>query len=177
MHDAESPQDLRDLVDGAIRGKEVACIHFAQLSGCMEDPHLRQELRRLAQEEWDHRKILVKHRRSLFGRTPRSPAEVSCPAPYAPMAERPELTNVNDLARVLDRAVRCELDAHVYFKNASSSFHDRAVKVYLRILAEECLSQAAHLRGILHLLEKHPFAGFCRTQESRVRRAIQRAGR
>ena len=46
---------LRELLDTAIRGKEIASQFFVSLAGSVDDVHLRRCFRRLAQEEWEQR--------------------------------------------------------------------------------------------------------------------------
>lgn len=143
---------LRDLMDGAIRGKELASQFFGSLAGSVDDAQLRRCFRRLAQEEWDHRKILLKHRRELFGRPEgdrsREPGHV-----FAALASRPRIVSPDDLRLALRTAIRTEQEAHRFFHEASRNFDDRAVKVFLRILAEEGLAQVGHLREALTLVD------------------------
>ena len=151
---------LRDLLDAAIRGKEVAAQFFHSLASSVDEVQLRRCLRRLSQEEWDHRKILLKHRRELFGRpSPVSPGGArpgrspDHPPVFAPMARRPVIGTAEDLRLALRTAIRTEQEAHRFFSEASRTFDDRAVKVFLRILAEEGLAQVDHLREALHLVD------------------------
>ena len=146
---------LRDLLDTAIRGKELASGFFGSLAQSVDDAYLRRCFRRLAQEEWDHRKILVKHRRELFGRPDALRAEVvreACLA-FAGMAERPPIRGTDDLRLALRLAIRAEQEVHRFFTEASRNFDDRAVKVFLRILAEEGLAQVEHLREALSVID------------------------
>ncbi len=147
---------LRDVLDTAIRGKEVASQFFQGLAQSIEDVELRRCLRRLAQEEWEHRKILLKHRRELFGRFEpgRAVAAVDV-AVFGPLSVRRPIRVVEDLRLALRTALRIEEDVHRFFALASRNFEDdRAVKVFLRILSEEGLAQADHLRDALGLLDE-----------------------
>ncbi len=153
MGDAIRFSALRDLLDGAIRGKEIASQFFGSLAGSVEDVYLRRCFRRLAQEEWDHRKILLKHRRELFGRP-----ESGRPAPrpdsvFAALARKPTILCSEDLRLALRTAIRTEQEAHRFFAEASRNFDDRAVKVFLRILSEEGLAQVDHLREALAIVD------------------------
>ncbi len=148
MGEVEAVSELRDVLDAAIRGKEIASGFFASLASAVEEVNLRRCFRRLAQEEWDHRKILLKHRRSLFGR-PVMPGAAPPPAPgtaFAPLAVRRAIRSAEDLRIALRAAIRSEQEAHRFFTEASRHFDDRAVKVFLRILADEGLAQVEQLR-------------------------------
>lgn len=151
-HDA-----LRDLLDTAIRGKEIASQFFGSLEASVDDVQLRRCFRRLAQEEWDHRKILLKHRRELFGRPDTLRAargEGVPPDPvFGPLSRKPSIHGPEDLRLALRAAIRSEKQAHLFFTEASRNFDDRAVKVFLRILAEEGLAQVDHLREALTLVD------------------------
>jgi rubrerythrin len=144
---------LRELLDTAIRGKEIASQFFASLAGAVDDVHLRRCFRRLAQEEWDHRKILLKHRRELFGRPDGSRDGRPADAVFGPLARKPVIDSADDLRLALRTAIRTEQEAHRFFSEASRTFDDRSVKVFLRILAEEGLAQVDHLREALSLVD------------------------
>ena len=146
---------LRELLDGVIRGKEIASQFFQSLAGSVDDVQLRRCFRRLAQEEWDHRKILLKHRRELYGRAEAArDARHAGPSPvFEAFARRPIIGTADDLRLALRTAIRTEQEAHRFFFEASRTFDDRAVKVFLRILAEEGLAQVDHLREALMLVD------------------------
>ena len=144
---------LRELLDTAIRGKEIASQFFVSLAGSVDDVHLRRCFRRLAQEEWDHRKILLKHRRELFGRPDGSRPQRPGDAVFGPLASKPVIDSADDLRLALRTAIRTEQQAHRFFSEASRTFDDRSVKVFLRILAEEGLAQVDHLREALTLVD------------------------
>ena len=148
-------ESLRGLLDGVIRGKEIASQFFQSLAGSVDDVQLRRCFRRLAQEEWDHRKILLKHRRELFGRSdaPRDARHHGHAPVFEAFATRPVIGTADDLRLALRRAIRTEQEAHRLFFEASRTFDDRAVKVFLRILAEEGLAQVDHLREALLLVD------------------------
>jgi rubrerythrin len=148
-------EDLKSWFDGAIRGKEVASTFFQSLAGSVGELELRRSFRRLGQEEWDHRKILMKHRRELFGRPEPGrvpPADPSCP--FAPLARKAAIRGSDDLKLAIRAAIQAEQQAHRGFEKASRSIDDRAVKVFLRILAEEGLAQADALRETLALVDE-----------------------
>ena len=144
---------LRDLLDTAIRGKEIASQFFASLGSSVDDVQLRRCFRRLAQEEWDHRKILLKHRRELFGRPDGSRPPRPEDAVFGPLASKPIIDSADDLRLALRTAIRAEQQVHLFFSEAARTFDDRSVKVFLRILAEEGLAQVDHLREALTLVE------------------------
>jgi len=144
---------LRELLDSAIRGKEIASQFFGSLAGAVEDVHLRRCFRRLAQEEWDHRKILLKHRRELYGRPDATRAGRPSEAVFGPLARKPVIGSTDDLRLALRTAIRTEQEVHRFFSEASRTFDDRSVKVFLRILAEEGLAQVDHLREALAMVE------------------------
>ncbi len=144
---------LRELLDTAIRGKAIASQFFASLASAVDDVHLRRCFRRLAQEEWDHRKILLKHRRELFGRPDGSRPPRPEDAVFGPLASKPVIGNADDLRLALRTAIRTEQRVHLFFSEASRTFDERSVKVFLRILAEEGLAQVDHLREALVLVD------------------------
>jgi rubrerythrin len=144
---------LRELLDTAIRGKEIASQFFGSLAGAVEDVHLRRCFRRLAQEEWDHRKILLKHRRELYGRLDAARFGAPPDAVFGPLACKPVIGSAEDLRLALRTAIRTEQEAHRFFSEASRTFDDRSVKVFLRILAEEGLAQVDHLREALAMVD------------------------
>ncbi|HEU4395647.1 MAG TPA: ferritin family protein [Planctomycetota bacterium] len=155
MGDSVRAAPLRDLLDGVIRGKEIASQFFQSLAGSVDDVQLRRCFRRLAQEEWDHRKILLKHRRELFGRIEalRDARAAGHSPVFAAFARKPIIGTTDDLRLALRVAIRTEQEAHRFFFEASRTFDDRAVKVFLRILAEEGLAQVDHLREALLLVD------------------------
>jgi rubrerythrin len=154
MGDSVRAAPLRDLLDGVIRGKEIASQFFQSLAGSVDDVQLRRCFRRLAQEEWDHRKILLKHRRELFGRIEAlRDARAGHSPVFAAFARKPIIGTPDDLRLALRVAIRTEQEAHRFFFEASRTFDDRAVKVFLRILAEEGLAQVDHLREALLLVD------------------------
>lgn len=144
---------LRELLDTAIRGKEIASEFFGSLAGAVDDVHLRRCFRRLAQEEWDHRKILLKHRRELYGRPDGSRNGQPQDPVFGPLARKPVIGSADDLRLALRTAIRTEQDAHRFFAEASRTFDDRSVKVFLRILSEEGLAQVDHLREALAMVD------------------------
>jgi rubrerythrin len=145
---------LRELLDAAIRGKELASQFFGSLAGSVDDVQLRRCFRRLAQEEWDHRKILLKHRRELFGRPDGAADRDRDHDPvFAPLARKPVIGCEEDLRSALRTAIRTEHEVHRFFSEASRNFDDRAVKVFLRILADEGLAHVDHLREALTLVD------------------------
>ena len=151
MAEVAGRQELREILDAAIRGKEIATHFFASLATSVDDVFLRRCFQRLSQEEWDHRKILLKHRRELFGRNiegirgaGREAAEA-----FSPMVGKPPIRSSEDLRVALRTAIRTEREVHRFFTEASRNFDDRAVKVFLRILAEEGLAQIVHLQEAL----------------------------
>jgi rubrerythrin len=144
---------LRELLDAAIRGKEIASVFFGSLAGAVDDVQLRRCFRRLAQEEWDHRKILLKHRRELFGRPDQQRDGRSPDRVFGALARKPVIGCADDLRLALRTAIRTEQEAHRFFSEASRTFDDRSVKVFLRILAEEGLAQVDHLREALAMVD------------------------
>ena len=153
MSDCLRGAAMRELLDAAIRGKEIASQFFGSLASSVDDVHLRRCFRRLAQEEWDHRKILLKHRRELFGRIDAARGVRALEMVFGPLARKPVIGSTDDLRLALRAAIRSEQEAHRFFTEASRNFDDRAVKVFLRILAEEGLAQVGHLREALALVD------------------------
>lgn len=147
-------ENREELLDAAIRGKELASTFFQSLAGSIEDVDLRRCFQRLSQEEWDHRKILLKHRRELFGRAARSAAgEPRTDGAFAAVAGRPAIRHRDDLRGALLAVIRSEREVQRFFDEASRNFEDRAVKVFLRILADEGRAQVEQLEEALQKIE------------------------
>src|SRR5687767_4056089 len=69
---------LRTVLDRLVREKEIAAQYFARVAQALEDVEQRRWFRRMAQDEKDQRKILMKHRRELCGHVvPQAQAVVS----------------------------------------------------------------------------------------------------
>ena len=58
---------LRVVLDRLVREKEIAAQFFGRMAQVQEDVEHRRWFRRMAQDEKDQRKILMKHRRELCG--------------------------------------------------------------------------------------------------------------
>src|SRR6185295_20130565 len=61
---------LRAVLDRMVKEKEVAAAFFGRMAESLEEVEHRRWFRRMAQDEKDQRKILVKHRRELCGSVP-----------------------------------------------------------------------------------------------------------
>src|SRR5512138_58355 len=61
---------LRAVLDRMVKEKEVAAGFFGRMAESLGEVDQRRWVRRMAQDEKDQRKILMKHRRELCGNVP-----------------------------------------------------------------------------------------------------------
>ena len=61
---------LRAMLDRMVKEKEIAAAFFARMAESLEEVDQRRAFRRMAQDEKDQRKIVMKHRRELCGSVP-----------------------------------------------------------------------------------------------------------
>src|SRR6185436_1031252 len=64
---SEEAVRLRAVLDRMVKEKEIAAAFFGRMAESLEEVEHRRWFRRMAQDEKDQRKILVKHRRELCG--------------------------------------------------------------------------------------------------------------
>ena len=69
----------RDLLDRMVHEKEITAAFFIRLADSVEDVDQRRWFRRMGQDEKDQRKILIKHRRELWGHSPAGEAAIVSP--------------------------------------------------------------------------------------------------
>src|SRR6185295_8189846 len=61
---------LRAVLDRMVKEKAIAAAFFGRMAESLEEVDQRRSFRRMAQDEKDQRKILVKHHRELCGQVP-----------------------------------------------------------------------------------------------------------
>ncbi len=139
------------------REKEIAQAFFSRIGEALEDVDKRRWFRRMAQDEKDQRKILVKHRKELC-------RNVGDGAPQLPVSAGHDLLEI--LSREADVeyvgairvAIRAAEEARLFCDRASDLIADRSCRIFLKILAEEGRSHRDELRGELRDLERAAMA-------------------
>jgi hypothetical protein len=142
---------LRAVLDRMVKEKEVAAAFFGRMAETLEAVDQRRRFRRMAQDEKDQRKILMKHRRELCG-------NVSSAAPPALCALHERLTRIPrgqepGLEEALALAIRCADEAHGSCGRAAEASADRSFRIFLKILGAESLNHRVELLKTLRRIE------------------------
>ena len=140
------------VLDRLAREKDIAQGFFTLTGDRLDDVELRRWFRRMAQDEKDQRKILVKHLKEL------------CPNPHAdariPVSDGHEvLAGITkdmtfEYVEILRLATRAAEDARSFADRASDLVGERSCRIFLKILAEEARSHRDELRRILQEEER-----------------------
>ena len=141
------------VLDRLAREKEIAQNFFNRIGDALEDVDKRRWFRRMAQDEKDQRKILVKHRKEMC-RDMGEPALVLDVSPgHQILLDRTtgEETGYIDALRI---SVRAAEEARVFCDRASDLIADRSCRIFLKILAEEGRSHRDELRVELRAEER-----------------------
>jgi rubrerythrin len=144
----------RVVLDRLATEKEIAHDFFNRIGEGLEDVEQRRWFRRMAQDEKDQRKILVKHRKELCrnvmdGTDPVLPISAGHVA-LAALTKETEL----DFAGLLRVAVRAAEEARLFCDRASDLIGDRSCRIFLKILVEESRSHRDELRVELRAAER-----------------------
>lgn len=126
---------LRAVLDRLVREKEIAAQFFGRMATVLGDVEHRRWFRRMAQDEKDQRKILMKHRRELCGQVvPGASVSVSAVHQALEPVARTSTLEYLDAIRI---AVRIADEARAFAAFASDLTGDRSCRIFLKILSEE----------------------------------------
>jgi rubrerythrin len=140
---------LRAVLDRLVREKEIAAQFFGRMATVQEDVEHRRWFRRMAQDEKDQRKILMKHRRELCGQvTPQATTTVSEIHQAIEPVARTSNAEYPDAVRI---AARIAEEARAFAAFASDLASERSCRIFLKILSHE---SAAHRDELLEALQR-----------------------
>jgi rubrerythrin len=142
---------LRAVLDRMVKEKEIAAAFFGRMAESLDEVDQRRAFRRMAQDEKDQRKILVKHRRELCGNIPTS-------LPIAISAIHDRLLKFArgqepGLEEAIALAVRSADEALGACHRAAEMVSDRSFRIFLKILGAESQAHRADLLKTLRRLE------------------------
>lgn len=133
-----TPEDalrLRTVLDRLVREKEIAAVYFGRVAQVLENVDHRRAFRRMAQDEKDQRKILMKHRRELCGSVPaHAVVQVSPVHAEVDAAGRPAGATYLDVVRA---AARLAEESRAFAAHASEVVGERSCRIFLKILGQE----------------------------------------
>jgi hypothetical protein len=134
-----------------VKEKEIAAAFFGRMAESLDEVDQRRSFRRMAQDEKDQRKILVKHRRELCGNIP-----TTLPITVSGIHER--LVKIArgqepGLEEALSLAVRSADEALAACIRAAEMVSDRSFRIFLKILGAESQSYRAELMKTLRRIE------------------------
>jgi rubrerythrin len=143
---------LRAVLDAMVREKEIAAGFFARMAESLDEVDQRRWFRRMAQDEKDQRKILVKHRRELCGSVPPTVAVV-----VSGIHDR--LTKIArgaepGLEEALALAIRSADEAFSACNRAAEMVSDRSFRIFLKILGAESQAHRTELLKTLRRIER-----------------------
>ncbi len=143
---------LRAVLDRMVKEKEIAAGFFGRMAESLDEVDQRRAFRRMAQDEKDQKKILVKHRRELCGHVP-----TTLPIALSVIHER--LSKVGrgqepGLEEALALAVRSADEALAACLRANEMVSDRSFRIFLKILGAESQSHRADLLKTLRRIER-----------------------
>ena len=149
---AEDAVRLRAVLDRLVREKEIAAQFFGRMATVQDEVEHRRWFRRMAQDEKDQRKILVKHRRELCGNV-----QTGQPVVTSTIHERlSKVTRGTEpgLEEALALAVRSADEALSACNRASEMVSDRSFRIFLKILGAESQAHRAELVKSLREIER-----------------------
>lgn len=132
---AEDAVRLRAVLDRLVREKEIAAQFFGRMATVQDEVEHRRWFRRMAQDEKDQRKILMKHRRELCG--------------HVVASETPTLSQIHEAVEQIARtsnagyvdairiAIRIAEESRAFAAFASDLTGDRSCRIFLKILSQE----------------------------------------
>ena len=144
---------LRAVLDRLVREKEIAAQFFGRMAQVQADVEHRRWFRRMAQDEKDQRKILMKHRRELCGHV--TPASAPTVSAIHQTVEPVARTSNADFLEAVQIAVRIAEEARAFSAFASDLANDRSCRIFLKILAQE---SAAHRDEMARELRRQELA-------------------
>lgn len=143
---------LRAVLDRMVKEKEVAAGFFGRMAESLDEVDQRRWFRRMAQDEKDQRKILMKHRRELCGNVP-----TTLPISISAIHER--LTRVvrggePGLEEALALAIHSADEATSACLRAAEMSGDRSFRIFLKILGAESQAHRIELLAALRRVER-----------------------
>jgi rubrerythrin len=140
------------MLDRMVKEKEIAAAFFARMAESLEEVEQRRWFRRMAQDEKDQRKILMKHRRELCGNVPTTlPIVVSAIHDFLSKVSRGSEPNLEE---ALALAIRSADEAHAACMRATEMTSDRSFRIFVKILGAESQAHRAELLGTLRRVER-----------------------
>lgn len=148
---AEEMVRLRGVLDRLVREKEIAAQFFVKSASALDEVEQRRWFRRMAQDEKDQRKILMKHRRELCGQVPGGAAQTSASHRAAESWVR---TPESGFSEVVRAAAMLAEESRLYAQQASDLTADRSCRIFLKILAQEGLVRRDELIREIRKIER-----------------------
>jgi hypothetical protein len=142
---------LRAVLDRLVREKEIAAQYFARVAQALDDVEQRRWFRRMAQDEKDQRKILMKHRRELCGHVAPQPVIVVSGTHLG--VEGWTRASGADFVEVVRTAARLADESRAFAVHASELAGDRSCRIFLKILSQESGVRREELVGELREIE------------------------
>jgi rubrerythrin len=149
---SEEAVRLRAVLDRIVKEKEIAAAFFGRMAESLEEVDQRRWFRRMAQDEKDQRKIVMKHRRELCGSVPATAAVLIS-------AVHDRLSQVGrgsepQLEEALALSVRSADEALVGCARAAEMTSDRSFRIFLKILVAESQSHRGELIKALRRIDR-----------------------
>ena len=143
---------LRAVLDRMVKEKELAAGFFGRMAESLDEVDQRRWFRRMAQDEKDQRKILMKHRRELCG-------NVQTTLPIAVSAIHDRLSCVvrgtePGLEEALALAIHSADEATGACVRAAEMTGDRSFRIFLKILGAESQAHRVELLAALRRVER-----------------------
>lgn len=143
---------LRAVLDRMVKEKEVAAGFFGRMAESLDEVDQRRWFRRMAQDEKDQRKILMKHRRELCGNVPTT-------LPIMISAIHDRLSRVvrgaePGLDEALALAIHSADEATSACIRAAEMTSDRSFRIFLKILGAESQAHRVELLAALRRVER-----------------------
>jgi rubrerythrin len=143
---------LRAVLDRMVKEKEIAAAFFARMAESLEEVDQRRAFRRMAQDEKDQRKIVMKHRRELCGNVPSVlPIQVSALHERLTKIARGEEPGLEE---ALALAIRSAEEAFGSCHRAAEMVGDRSFRIFLKILGAESQAHRTDLLATLRRVER-----------------------
>ena len=143
---------LRAVLDRMVKEKEVAAGFFGRMAESLDEVDQRRWFRRMAQDEKDQRKILMKHRRELCGNVPTTlPIVVSAIHERLTRVVRGEEPGVEE---ALALAIHSADEATSACIRAAEMTSDRSFRIFLKILGAESQAHRVELLAALRRVER-----------------------
>jgi rubrerythrin len=148
---SEEAVRLRAVLDRIVKEKETAAAFFGRMAECLEDVEQRRWFRRMAQDEKDQRKIVMKHRRELCGSV--AATQIVVMSPIHDRIARITRGDEPGLEEALALSVRSADEALAGCSRAAEMTSDRSFRIFLKILAAESLTHRTALLTALRRID------------------------